>query len=63
MSKSVTPEQGRIALCGVQGCCPTVDFTEPTTVFIRDDFGGKVQLTREQWQDLKNKFTGKPEQG
>jgi len=51
-----TFEQGRVKLCGVQGCCPTIDFTDPKKILIEDDFGGKVQLTGEQWQDLKAKF-------
>jgi len=57
MSRSKrTPEKGTVKLCGVQGCCPTVDFTDPTKVVMKDDFGGQVQLTREQWRELKTKF-------
>ena len=56
-------EKGIIELCGVQGCCPTVDFSDTDKVVLRDDFGGKVQLTREQWADLKAKFASKPDQG
>ncbi len=58
-----SPEQGKILLCGVQGCCPSIDFTDPNAVVLKDDFGGKVQLTPEQWADLKAKFTEKPNQG
>jgi len=43
-------EKGVISLCGVQGCCPTIDFTDPQKIVFRDDFGGKVQLTQAQWQ-------------
>jgi hypothetical protein len=43
----------KIRLCGVQGCCPTVDFGKPDIVTINDDFGGKVTLTRDQWAELK----------
>lgn len=57
-----TPEKGTVKLCGVQGCCPTVDFTDPEKVVLKDDFGGKVQLTRDQWQDLKSKFASKSDQ-
>lgn len=50
------PEKDVVTLCGTQGCCPTVDFTDPSTVVIRDDFGGSVKLTPEQWGELKSKF-------
>lgn len=52
-------EKGIVALCGTQGCCPTVDFTSPRRVLLKDDFGGQVQLTRKQWGDLKAKFASK----
>lgn len=58
-----TPEKGTVKLCGVQGCCPSVDFTDPQKVVLKDDFGGQVQLTRDQWQDLKARFASQPEQG
>ena len=51
-----TFEKGVVQLCGVLGCCPTVDFTDPTKIILKDDFGGQVQLTREQWVDLKTRF-------
>ena len=53
---------GTVKLCGVQGCCPTIDFTNSKKVVLKDDFGGKVQLTREQWADLKAKFASKSDQ-
>jgi hypothetical protein len=53
---------GMVKLCGVKGCCPTVDFTDPEKVVLADDFGGKVQLTREQWTELKTRFAQKPDQ-
>ncbi len=56
------PEMGTVKLCGVQGCCPTIDFTNSKKVVLKDDFGGKVQLTREQWADLKAKFASKSDQ-
>ncbi len=37
-----------VALCGVQGCCPTAEFTG-NSVVIRDDFGGMVTLTKDEW--------------
>jgi hypothetical protein len=49
-------EIGIVLMCGTQGCCPTVDFTDPQSVLIQDDFGGKVTLTREQWAGFKAKF-------
>lgn len=52
----MSQETGIVRLCGVQGCCPTVDFTDPQKVVLKDDFGGQVQLTLDQWQDLKAKF-------
>lgn len=55
MSKSI-PENGIVKLCAVNGCCPTVDFTDPKKIVLKDDFGGQVQLTAAQWQDLKTKF-------
>jgi len=54
---------GMVKLCGVQGCCPTVDFTNPGKVVLADDFGGKVQLTREQWTELKTRFAQTDQQG
>lgn len=48
-------ENHKIRLCGVKGCCPSLEFTDKT-VFIEDDFGGKVKLTKEQWSDLKEKI-------
>lgn len=50
------PERGVIKLCGVQGCCPTIDFTEPNKVVIKDDFNGRVELSTEQWKELKSSF-------
>jgi hypothetical protein len=41
---------GRIvALCGVQGCCPTAEFTE-VGVVLRDDYQGMVKFTDDEWQ-------------
>lgn len=57
MAKDREPEEvGKVTLCGVQGCCPTVDFTDAEKVVITDDHGGKVQLTNLEWADLKAKF-------
>lgn len=41
-----------IALCGGDSCCPTVTLGEKE-VILRDDFGGEIHLTLEQFQDLK----------
>ena len=62
MTHQRTPEMGTVKLCGVQGCCPTVDFTDSEMVVLADDFGGKVQLTREQWTELKTRFSQEPDQ-
>lgn len=46
----------RIQLCGVQGCCPIVEIHHDTgKVVIVDDNGGKVMLTKEQWQEALTK--------
>lgn len=55
-SPALVPEKGVVKLCAVQGCCPSVDFTDPEKIILKDDFGGAVQLTRDQWADLKLKF-------
>jgi hypothetical protein len=44
----------RIRGCGVSGCCPVVEFTGKD-VFIKDDYGNRVRLSREQWQYLVKK--------
>lgn len=46
-------ESGVLTLCGVQGCCPTVDFTNPAMVVLKDDHGGEVKLTQAEWGELK----------
>ncbi|MGE5540919.1 MAG: hypothetical protein ACM3TU_01390 [Bacillota bacterium] len=56
MRESKTAEEGVITLCGAQGCCPTVDFTEQGKVVLRDDHGGMVQLTQTEWDELKARF-------
>ena len=63
MTNQRISEKGMVKLCGVQGCCPTVDFTNPKKSVLRDDLGGKVQLTRKQWGDLKTKFASKSDKG
>lgn len=46
------PNVKRIQLCGVQGCCPTVEIHRGSDkVIITDDDGGKVTLTKEQWRE------------
>lgn len=49
-------ETGIVKLCGDGGCCPEVDLTDPEEVVLRDDFGGVVRLTKEQWSELLVKF-------
>lgn len=60
--KTSDVEKGVVTLCGVQGCCPTVDFTSPDEVVLRDDHGGTVKLTRAEWAELKQTFA-QPTQG
>ncbi len=42
-----------VTLCGSQGCCPKVEIAADGNVEIKDDFGGTVKLTKEQWQELR----------
>lgn len=56
LSDGESPEKGIVALCGDRGCCPEIDFTFPGKVILRDDLGGRVKLTMEQWEDLKARF-------
>lgn len=55
-------ETGVLTLCGVQGCCPTVDFTNPEEIVLRDDHGGMVRLTQAEWGELKQ-FVRQAQQG
>jgi hypothetical protein len=43
-----------MTLCGVAGCCPTVELSEKGAL-IKDDFGGKVVLNKDEWNDLVKK--------
>lgn len=44
-------------LCGTQGCCPTAEVDrESNQIVIRDDDGGKVTLTKEQWLDATERI-------
>ena len=45
-------------LCGVQGCCPSLEFSDQG-VTIKDDFGGEVRLTDDQWLDLVSRVERK----
>lgn len=53
--KTIKNKSSKIILCGVQGCCPTVEFKE-REVIIKDDFGGRVKLNKDQWNDLVKRF-------
>jgi len=41
-------------LCGCNNCCPTVTVEKDGTYVLKDDFGGTVILTSEQFALLKN---------
>jgi hypothetical protein len=43
-----------VVLCGVQGCCPEVEKKPDGSFEIRDDFGGKVTLTADQYNALRS---------
>lgn len=53
MERRVKPENNHriVPLCGVFGCCPTAEFM-PDSVILRDDHGGKVRLTLDEWAGL-----------
>ena len=43
-------------LCGVQGCCPTVEINRDSgKVVIKDDDGGQVTLTMDEWRDARTR--------
>lgn len=44
----------KLTLCQ-GGCCPTVEVAEDE-IIIKDDWGGKVSLTKEQLQILVSKY-------
>lgn len=45
-----------VNLCGKgKGCCPTIAVNSEE-VTIEDDFGGKVKLTKEEFEILKTKI-------
>ena len=44
--------------CGVQGCCPSIEF-KGKDVYINDDYGNRVRLSKAQWQYLVRKASGK----
>jgi len=49
-------------LCSDRSCCPVLKFVEKDgreLVIIQDDTGGKVELSSEQWQLLKNLISQK----
>lgn len=38
--------------CGVQGCCPSIEFRK-NDVFVNDDYGNRIHLSRKQWNLLR----------
>lgn len=46
-------KEGKVVkLCTCGQCCPEVEIGD-SGVIIRDDLGGKVELTKEEWKLLK----------
>lgn len=49
---NLTANVTSVRLCGVKGCCPIVEVHHAVgKVIITDDDGGRVTLTKEQWQE------------
>lgn len=44
-----------VLMCDKKGCCSTVTL-DKNLVLIEDDFGGKVKLTKEEFEVLKTKI-------
>lgn len=42
-----------VTLCGANNCCPTVTINKGGSHIIKDDFGGSVKLSQEQFNMLK----------
>lgn len=57
LSEGESLEKGIVALCGERGHCPVIDFTNPNKVVMKDGLGGRFQITREQWEDMKERFS------
>jgi len=47
-------EKKAILRCRAGSCCPTVEEVSPDEFVIRDDYNGKVTLTREHLSHLKD---------
>ncbi|MCR6544240.1 hypothetical protein [Dehalobacterium formicoaceticum] len=46
----------KLTLCQ-KGCCPTIEFNpDANLVIIKDDFGGKVSLTNDQFKILLEEY-------
>ncbi|MDD2497610.1 MAG: hypothetical protein PHT78_06810 [Desulfitobacteriaceae bacterium] len=46
----------KMTLCQ-KNCCPNIEFNKDTnSIIIKDDFGGKVTLTAEQFKMLLNHY-------
>jgi hypothetical protein len=46
-------KNNKVRSCGVIGCCPTIDFTDPQNITLKDDFGGQIRITNKQWEWLR----------
>lgn len=56
-------ETGIQTLCGAQGCCPTIDFSNAGHVVIKDDYGGTVRISRPAWKEFKRHILEQVEAG
>ncbi len=53
--KKELEKNGTVTLCAGQKCCPVIS-KEKEGYSIKDDFGGEVKLTADQWEMLGSIF-------
>lgn len=56
-AKVISTDKGILKLCCAVHGCPSVDFTDPSAVVLKDDFGGVVRLSKDEWELLKSHIT------
>lgn len=51
--KKILPETKTTVIrgCGVQGCCPTIEYKDDQ-VFVKDDFNNVAKMSKKQWKEL-----------